>query len=80
MRTTITMDDSLLRELSDACGEKAMSKAVTIAVKEYLRRNKLKKLSSMLGKVEFDVESSGSADALDLERANSLTGQAGRDE
>jgi Arc/MetJ family transcription regulator len=44
MRTTITIDRSLLEELQQATGEKSKSAALNKAAEEYLRREKLRDL------------------------------------
>ena len=44
MRTTVTIDRSLLEELQEATGEKSKSAALNKAAEEYLRREKLRDL------------------------------------
>ena len=44
MRTTVTIDRSLLEELQQATGEKSKSAALNKAAEEYLRREKLRDL------------------------------------
>lgn len=44
MRTTVTIDRTLLEELQEATGEKSKSAALNKAAEEYLRREKLRDL------------------------------------
>ena len=53
MRTTITLDRGLLGALQKETGLKSKSKAVLLAVEDYLRRRKLKKILSRAGQYKF---------------------------
>ena len=44
MRTTITIDHTLLKELVETTGEKSKSAALNRAAEEYVRREKLRNL------------------------------------
>ena len=48
MRTTVTLDAKLVRELVEFTDAKTKTAAVAIAVKEQIRRAKLKKLADFL--------------------------------
>jgi len=54
MRTNVTLDESMVSELLDLSGEKTKTAAVTTAVKEQIRRAKLRKLADLLGRIEVD--------------------------
>ena len=53
MRTTITLDRGLLGALQKETGFKSKSKAVLLAVEEYLRRRTLKKILDRAGRYKF---------------------------
>ena len=54
MRTTVTLDEKLVRELVKVTNVKTKTSAVALAVKEHIRRVKLKKLAALLGTVDVD--------------------------
>ena len=54
MRTTVTLDAKLVKELVEFTDAKTKTAAVAIAVKEQIRRAKLKKLADFLGTVAID--------------------------
>lgn len=56
MRTTVTMDYDILEELMKETKARSKASAVKEAVSDYLRRQKLKKIKSLKGKLEFDLE------------------------
>jgi hypothetical protein len=72
MRTTVTLDESLLSELTQLSGEKTKTSAVAKAAQEYIRRKKLLKLASLLGDVQIDESALADADKADMERADVL--------
>ena len=72
MRTTITLDENLVRELVKLSNAKTKTAAVTLAVKEQIRRAKLKQLADLLGTIEVDEEAIGKSDQLDMRRAEWL--------
>ena len=51
MRTTVTLDEKLVKELMKFTDAKTKTAAVAIAVKDQIRRAKLKKLADFLGTV-----------------------------
>ena len=73
MRTSVTLDESLVRELRDLSGEKTKTAAVAAAVKEQIRRAKLKKLAGLLGRIDVDEEAIMKARRRDLDRVDWLT-------
>jgi len=54
MRTTLNIDDSLMSDLLDFANEKSKTKAITIAIKDYLRRQKIEKILSCQGKLDIE--------------------------
>ena len=54
MITTVTLYESLVRELVKFSNAKTKTGAVALAVKEQIRRAKLKKLAGFLGTVDVD--------------------------
>jgi Arc/MetJ family transcription regulator len=49
MRTPLDMDRELLDRVDQITGESSPSKAVSLALKEFVRRKKLKELRQLLG-------------------------------
>ena len=74
MRTTITLDEKLVRELVEFTDAKTKTAAVAIAVKEQIRRAKLKKLADFLGTVAIDEMAIKESNKADIKRANWLEG------
>ncbi len=50
MRTTVDIDEKLLAEAERITGETSPSKAVNAALRELVRREKLRELREMIGK------------------------------
>jgi hypothetical protein len=69
MRTTVTLDEKLVRELVKFSGAKTKTAAVTSAVKEQIRRAKLKKLAGLLGTVDVDEKAIKESNRVDMKRA-----------
>jgi len=78
MRTTITLDEQLVNELLKLSPAKSKTAAVTAAVREQIRREKLKRLAGLLGKIEMDEEQIKRADSLDMERVKLLDRKRGK--
>ena len=72
MRTTVTIDEKLVRELMELSYAKNKTNAVTSAVKEQIRRAKLKKLADLLGTIDTDEKEIERSDRLDMSRAQWL--------
>lgn len=53
MRTTLNISDALIKELMDITGTKTKTRAIEEAIREYVRRRKIKKLKSLSGKIEI---------------------------
>lgn len=54
MRTTITIDDSLMDQLMQTTGESSPAKALRLAVQDYVRQTRLKKLLALRGQVAIE--------------------------
>jgi len=54
MRTTVSLDERLVHELMRFSIAKSKAEAVALAVKEQIRRAKLKTLADRLGSIEVD--------------------------
>lgn len=72
MRTTVTLDENMVRELVRITHSKTKTGAVAIAVKEQIRRAKLKKLAGLLGTVDVDEEAVINGNRADMKRAQWL--------
>jgi hypothetical protein len=72
MRTTVTLDEDLVRELVRFSDAKSKTAAVALAVKEQIRRAKLKKLASLLGTVDIDEKAIEEGNKADMKRAQWL--------
>jgi len=69
MRTTVTLDEELVAELQGQTGARTKTEAVAFAVREQIRRSKMRKLASLLGRVRIDEETIRRGDRDDLARA-----------
>jgi len=72
MRTTVTLDEKLVRELLKISGAKTKTAAVSFAVKEHIRKAKLNRLASLLGNVDIDEQAIYEAEKADLNRTRWL--------
>jgi len=54
MRATLNIPDDLLAEVQKVSGEKSKTKAITIAMQEYIRQKKIKELISLRGKIQIE--------------------------
>ena len=53
MRATLNIPDDLLSEVQKITGEKSKTKAITTAMKEYIRQKKIKELIALRGKIHI---------------------------
>ena len=53
MRTTLDIDNRLLEEVAKTTGEKTLSKAVSRALEEFIRRRKIERLIELAGKIDL---------------------------
>ena len=72
MRTTVTLDETLVKELVKFSNAKTKTAAVALAVKEQIRRAKLKKLAALLGTVDVDEQVIKESNKADMRRAQWL--------
>ncbi len=56
MRTTINIDDQLIKETEAIYKADSRSKAIESALRDALQMKKMEQLKSLIGKVEFDEE------------------------
>jgi hypothetical protein len=56
MRATLNIPDDLIKKVQKISGETSKTKAITVAMKEYLRKEKMKKLISLRGKIQIDYD------------------------
>lgn len=56
MRTTINIDDQLIKETEATYKAESRSKAIEYALRDAIRMKKMEQLKSLIGKVEFDEE------------------------
>ncbi len=56
MRTTLNLDDEILRTVQEATGARTKTQAVHEVLKDYLRRKKIEKLIELQGKVRFSAD------------------------
>lgn len=68
MRTTIDIDEKLLEAAEKITGEKSPSKAVNAALREFVRRQKLRELREMLGTTNWE-DNWKALEELEMEKA-----------
>ena len=56
MRTTLNIDDDVLRTVQEETGARTKTQAVHEALKDYVRRRKIEKLIELQGKVRFSAD------------------------
>ncbi|MGA1870426.1 MAG: type II toxin-antitoxin system VapB family antitoxin [bacterium] len=54
MRTTLNIDDALLNTLIEITKEKSKTKAISIAIKDYIKNKKLEKILSYQGNLKIE--------------------------
>ena len=54
MRTTLSLDDVLIKELMEVT--KAKTEAIHLAISEFVRRKKLEGLKALSGKIHLDLD------------------------
>ena len=53
MRTTMRLDDGLIKELMKVTGARTKTEAIHLAIAEFIRRKKLEELKALSGKVRI---------------------------
>jgi len=56
MRATLNIPDDLLKEVQKITGEKSKTRAITVAMQEYVRQKKIKELMALSGKIDIDYD------------------------
>ena len=56
MRVTVEIPDSLIKDLLKVTGERTKTRAICLAIKDYIRRKRKEKLLSLSGKIKFDLD------------------------
>ncbi len=56
MRVTLNIPDSLIKDLLRVTGERKRTKAIYVALDDYIRSRRKEKLLALSGKVEFDLD------------------------
>ncbi len=72
MRATLNIPDDLIKEVQKVSGEKSKTRAVTIAMKEYIKQQKLKEILRLRGKTGFAFD-------WEEEEKKEMKAQAGRE-
>jgi len=56
MRATLNIPDDLISEAQKATGEKSKTRAITIAIQEFIRQKKVRDLLALRGKIKIDYD------------------------
>ncbi len=56
MRTTLDLPEALIEEARTAVGLESKTDTIILALRELIRRRRLKELKSVLGRVQLDVD------------------------
>ena len=75
MRTNVVLDEAKVNVLMRLTGAKTKTAAVVRAVDEQIRREKLRRLASMLGKVDVDDEAISSLGTAEVAKDIALFGK-----
>jgi Arc/MetJ family transcription regulator len=59
MRTTLAVKEELIEEVKALSGVKTKKEAVEVALEEFIRRRKSKRLIDLEGKVELSIDLEG---------------------
>ena len=66
MRATLNIPDNLITEVQKISGEKSKTKAIIIAMEEFIRQKKIKELIALRGKIQIE-DVTKELDRLELE-------------
>jgi Arc/MetJ family transcription regulator len=55
MRATLNIPDALINDLLKVTGEKTKTRAICLAIRDFIRRKRREKLLSLSGKIHFDL-------------------------
>jgi len=56
MRATLKIPDPLIQDLLRVSGERKKTKAICVAIEDYIRRKRKEKLLSLSGKIHIDLD------------------------
>ena len=56
MRATLQLPDSLIDDLLKVTGERTKTRAICLAIEDYIRQKRKEKLLSLSGKIKFDLD------------------------
>ena len=56
MRATLNIPDDLMKKVQKISGETSKTKAITTAMRDYIKKEKIKKLISLRGKIQIDYD------------------------
>lgn len=56
MRTTLDLPEALIEEARTAVGLESKTDTIILALRELIRRRRLKELKGLLGRVQLDVD------------------------
>ena len=56
MRVTAEIPNALIDDLLKATGEKTKTRAICLAIRDFIRRKRREKLLSLSGKIHFDLD------------------------
>lgn len=56
MRATLEIPDALIDDLLKVTGEKTKTRAICLAIKDYIRQKRKEKLLALSGKIHFDLD------------------------
>ena len=56
MRATLNISDELISEVQKISGEKSKTKAITVAMKAYIKEKKVQELIHLRGKINIDYD------------------------
>lgn len=54
MRTTLKIDDLLMKKLLEITQEKSKTRAITTAIKDYIKKKQIKEILSYQGKLDIE--------------------------
>lgn len=54
MRTTLNIDDILMKKLLEITQEKSKTRAINTAIKDYIKKKQMKKILSYQGKLDIE--------------------------
>lgn len=56
MRATLNIPDALINDLLKVTGEKTKTRAICLAIRDFIRRKRREKLLSLSGKIHFGLD------------------------